>query len=142
MLTTFTHGSDCPINKSIHKSKEICNRLREKNLMNGISEYALDYIMSILITTFSCDYRGKTVDKARNSDRHRRSISRFLRYEECDDSTLKEKMRRLVIDIIYGESRKAVCRFYSLWTIPYHPKRFHHPKRPTPLRRHHFTSLT
>ena len=59
------------MNKSIHESKEICNRLIENNLMNAISEYALGYIVSILITAFSCVYRGKTVDMARNSDRHR-----------------------------------------------------------------------
>ena len=41
LQTTFTHGSDCPMNKSIHESKEICNRLRENNLMDAISEYAL-----------------------------------------------------------------------------------------------------
>ena len=95
------------MNKSIHESKEICNRLIENNLMNAVSEYALGYIVSILITAFSCGYRGKTVDMARNSDRHRTSISRFLRYEEWDDSALEETMRRLVIEIIYGESRKS-----------------------------------
>ena len=95
------------MNKSIHESTEICNRLREYNLMGTLSEYALGYIISILITAFSCGYRGKTVDIARNSDRHRTSISRFLRYEDWDDSALEETMRKLVIDIIYEESRKS-----------------------------------
>ena len=95
------------MNKSIHESKEICNRLRENNLMSAISEYALGYIMSILITAFSCGYRGKTVDIARNSDRHRTSISRFLTGDKWDDSALEETMRKLVIDIIYEESRKS-----------------------------------
>lgn len=95
------------MNKSIHESKEICNRLRKNNLMDTISEYALGYIVSILITVFSYGYRGKTVDIARNSDRHRTSISRFLRYEEWDDSALEDAMRKLVIDIIYEESRKS-----------------------------------
>ena len=95
------------MNKSIHESKEICNRLRKNNLLSGISEYALGYIVPILVTAFSCGYRGKTVDMARNSDRHRTSISRFLRYEKWDDSALEETMKRMVIDIIYGESRKS-----------------------------------
>ena len=95
------------MNKSIHESKEICNRLRENNLMSAISEYALGYIMSILITAFSCGYRGKTVDIARNSDRHRTSISRFLTGDKWDDSALEEAMRKLVINIIFGESRKS-----------------------------------
>ena len=95
------------MNKSIHESKEICNRLRENNLIGTISEYALGYIMSILITAFSCGYRGKTVDIARNSDRHRTSVSRFLTGDKWDDSALEEAMRKLVIEIIYEESRKS-----------------------------------
>ena len=95
------------MNKSIHESKEICNRLRENNLIGAISEYALGYIMSILITAFSYGYRGKTVDIARNSDRHRTSVSRFLTGDKWDDSALEEAMRKLVIDIIYEESRKS-----------------------------------
>ena len=95
------------MNKSIHKSKEICNRLRENNLMETISEYALGYIVSILITTFSYGYRGKTVDIARNSERHRTSISRFLRYGKWDDSVLEKAMRNVVINIIYEEFRRS-----------------------------------
>ena len=95
------------MNKSIHESKEICNRLRENNLMSAISEYALGYIMSILITAFRCGYRGKTVDIARNSDRHRTSISRFMTGDKWNDSALEEVMRKLVIEIIYEESRKS-----------------------------------
>ena len=75
--------------------------------MSALSKYALSYIMSILITAFSCDYRGKTVDITRNSDRHRTSISRFLRYEKWNDSALEETMRKLVINIINEESRKS-----------------------------------
>ena len=77
---TITYGSECPMNKSIHKSEEVSNRLRENNLIDAISEYALGYILSILITAFSYGHRGKTVDIARNSERHLTSISRFLRY--------------------------------------------------------------
>ena len=95
------------MNKSIHESKEICNRLRENNLIDAISDYALGYILSILITAFSYGYRGKTVDIARNSERHRTSISRFLRYEKWDDSVLEKAMKDVVINIIYEESRRS-----------------------------------
>jgi hypothetical protein len=95
------------MNKSIHESKEICNRLRENKLMEAISEYALGYIMSILITAFSCGYRGKTVDIARNGNRHRTSISRFLTGDKWDDSAFEDAMRKLVINIIYEESQKS-----------------------------------
>ena len=95
------------MNKSIHKSKEICNRLRENNLIDAISDYALGYILSILITAFSYGYRGKTVDIARNSHRHRTSISRFLTGDKLDDNALEEAMRKLVIRIITKNHGKA-----------------------------------
>ena len=47
------------MNKSIHESKEICNRLRENNLIGAISEYALGYIMSILITAWENSRHSK-----------------------------------------------------------------------------------
>lgn len=75
--------------------------------MSAISEYALGYIMSILITAFSYGYRGKTADIARNSDRHRTSISRFLTGDKWDDSAFEDAMRKLVINIIYEESQKS-----------------------------------
>ena len=75
--------------------------------METMSEYALGYIVSILITAFSYGYWGKTVDIARNSHRHRTSISRFLTGDKLDDNALEEAMRKLVIRIIYEESRKS-----------------------------------
>ena len=49
----------------------------------------------------------KTVDIARNSDRHRTSISRFLTGDKWDDSAFEDAMRKLVINIIYEESQKS-----------------------------------
>ena len=100
------------MNKSIHESKEICNRLRENNLMDAISEYALGYIVSILITAFSYGYREKTVYIARKSDRHRTSISRFFTSDKLDCNALEEAMRKLVISIIYEESRSCKLKIY------------------------------
>ena len=107
------------MNKSIHESKEICNRLRENNLMAAISEYALRYIVSILVTAFSCGNRGKTVDMARNNNRHRTSISRFLRYGEWDDSALEETMRRVVINKYQIRSAKGIKRFWLISSLAY-----------------------
>lgn len=92
------------MNKSIHQSKEICNRLKEKNLLDKMSEYAKGYIIAIMISIFSLGYRGKTVDMASHSDRHRTSISRFLRGDRWDAAPLKSAIKKLVIQTIYEES--------------------------------------
>lgn len=54
------------MDKSIHYSENICNSLKENNLIDIISEYALGYIMSIIISIFGLGYRVKTVDISRN----------------------------------------------------------------------------
>ena len=77
-------------------------------MIDAISEYALGYILSILITAFGYGYRGKTVGIARNSERHLTSISCFLRYEKWDGSALEKAMRDVVINIIYEESRETI----------------------------------
>ena len=64
----------------LHYSEEIYNSLKENNLVETISEYALEYIMSIMLESFS-----QTIDIERHSERHRTSISRFLRSEVWDD---------------------------------------------------------
>lgn len=101
---TPTQGSSCPMKKSIHKSEEVCNRLRKKDLYETVTGYALEYIVAIIISIFSAGYRGKTVDMELHSRRHRTSISRFLRNEGWDDSELETAMKKLVIETIYEES--------------------------------------
>lgn len=95
------------MNKSIHHSEEICNRLKGKNLLDKMSEYAKGYIIAIIVSIFSIGYRGKTVDFESHSDRHRTSISRFLRNEKWDDSSLEAALKNLVITTIYGESERS-----------------------------------
>ena len=95
------------MNKSIHHSETIYNSLKENNLIDTISEYALGYIMSILISIFSQGYKGKTVDIARNSERHRTSISRFLRSDLWDDNALEIAMKKTVINTVYEESKRS-----------------------------------
>ena len=90
--------------KSIHYSEEICNSLKEKNLYETLTGYAVEYIMAIIVTIFSAGYRGKTVDMEQHSERHRTSISRFLRNQDWDDSGLEEAMKVLVIQKIYEVS--------------------------------------
>lgn len=100
--------------KSIHKSEEICNCLRKKDLYETVTGYALEYIIVIIISIFSAGYRGKTVDMEQHSQRHRTSISRFLRNEAWDDSELETAMKKLVIKTIYEESKRSGNPVYCI----------------------------
>ena len=93
--------------KSIHYSEEICNSLEKKELYKTLTGYALEYIMAILVSIFSAGYRGKSVDMEEHSERHRTSISRFLRNEDWEDSELETAMKALVIKTIYEESERT-----------------------------------
>ena len=78
-----------------------------RDLYETLTGYALEYIMAIILSIFSAGYRGKTVDMEQHSERHRTSISRFLRNEEWDDSGLEGAMKALVIKTIYEESARS-----------------------------------
>ena len=80
------------MNKSIHYSEVICNCLTAQNLAHKLSDYVLGYIISIMISIFCAGYKGKTVDIERHSDRHRTSISRFLKSEKWDDCVIETKI--------------------------------------------------
>lgn len=92
---------------SIHHSETICNSLKENKWYGMLSDYEQRYIPSLLLTIFSTDYHGKTVDFERYSDYHRTSISRFLRSEKWDESPLECEIRREAVTQIYGESIKS-----------------------------------
>ena len=100
--------------KSIHYSEEICNSLKTREIYETVTAYALEYIMVIIISIFSAGYRGKTVDMEQHSERHRTSISRFLRNEEWDDSGLEGAMKALVIKTIYEESERSGKPVYCI----------------------------
>ena len=95
------------MNTSIHDSEEICKRLEEKSLTNQISSWAKQYLVSMIASVFSAGYHGKTVDMEQYSDRHRTSISRFLREDRWDDQPLETASKKNVLETIYGESRKT-----------------------------------
>ena len=95
------------MNKSIHQSEVICNCLKRQNIMKNITAYALEYIISIIISIFCTGYSGKTIDFEKHSDRHRTSISRFLKSEKWDDNLLESAIKQIVINTIYKESEKS-----------------------------------
>lgn len=95
------------MNTSIHESEEICKRLEEKNLIKDVTSWAKTYIVSIIASIFGAGYHGKTVDIERYSDRHRTSISRFLREDRWNADSLKAAAKQTVLKTIYEESRKT-----------------------------------
>lgn len=95
------------MNISIHHSEEICKRLLENNLMESVKAVSEPYVVSIMMSMFRAGYHGKTVDMECCSERHRTSISRFLRNESVCDDTLTSSMKQRVIQLIYDESKTS-----------------------------------
>ena len=95
------------MNKSIHHSEVICNCLAAQNITEKLTAYALEYIISIIISIFCTGYNGKTVDFEKHSNRHRTSISRFLKSEKWNDDIVQTVIRQIVIKTVYDESKRS-----------------------------------
>ena len=102
------------MNTIIHHSEEICKRLSENNLLESVKAVSEPYVISIMMSMFQAGYRGKTVDMERCSNRHRTSISRFLRNESIIDDTLELSIKQHVIKIIYDESKASGCPIFVI----------------------------
>ncbi len=95
------------MNTSIHHSEGICKRLLENNLLESVKTVSEPYVVGIMVSMFQAGYHGKTVDMECCCDRHRTSISRFLRKESICDDTLAASMKQRVIQLVYGESKTS-----------------------------------
>lgn len=102
------------MNTSIHHSEEICKRLSENKLLESVKTVSEPYVVSIMMSMFQAGYHGKTVDMERCSDKHRTSISRFLRNESIIDDTLESSMKQQVTNIIYDESKASGCPIFVI----------------------------
>lgn len=56
---------------------------------------------------FGAGYHGKMIDMAQYSDRHRTSISRFLREDRWNAKSLEAASKKTVLETIYEESKKT-----------------------------------
>ncbi len=63
--------------------------------------------MGIMIAIFSRGYKGKAVDIARNSARHRTTIAHFLNHGKWNDGKLEEILKAAVVRVIYGEAERT-----------------------------------
>ncbi len=102
------------MNTIIHHSEEICKRLSENNLLESVKTVSEAYVVSIMKSMFQAGYHGKTVDMERCNDRHRTSISRFLRNESIIDDALELSMKQRVTKIIYDESKTSGCPIFII----------------------------
>ena len=60
--------------------------------------------MAILISVFSCGYKGKTLNFQSCSPCHRTTIAHFLNHGKWDDGKLESVLRSAVLQTIYHES--------------------------------------
>lgn len=102
------------MNTSIHHSEEICKRLSENKLLESVKTVSEPYVVSIMMSMFQAGYHGKTVDMERCSNKHRTSISRFLKNESIIDDTLESSMKQHVTNIIYDESNATGCPIFVI----------------------------
>ena len=102
------------MNTIIHHSEEICKRLSKNNLLESVKTVSEPYVVSIIMSIFQAGYRGKTVDMESCSDRHRTSISRFLRNKSINDDALILSLKQHVTKIIYDESKTSGCPVFVI----------------------------
>lgn len=102
------------MNTSIHHSEEICKRLSENNLLESVKAVSEPYVVSIMMSMFRAGYHGKTVDMESSSDRHRTSISRFLRSDSIHDEALASSMKEQSLKRIYNECQRSGCPIFFI----------------------------
>lgn len=71
------------------------------------SQTTIKHILAILISVFSLEYRGKTVDFEKNSPHHRTTIAHFLNKGKWDDAKLEDVIKSSVIQMIYKEAQHS-----------------------------------
>ncbi len=91
---------------SIYHSQTIYNLFREMKLCEVFTHKIIVHMMGIMIAIFSRGYKGKTVDVARCSARHRTTIAHFLNQGKWNDGKLEEILKA-VVQVIYGEAERT-----------------------------------
>ena len=108
LVITQNHLKEsCLMNKSIHHSEIIFNKLKEINLTQQLSYIAIKHIITIIITIFTFGYKGKTINFEKNSDNHRTTVAHFLNEGKWNSELLEDIIKCAVINIIYSESEKS-----------------------------------
>lgn len=90
---------------SITHTSELVNALEKIKILNTFTDCIRKNILRIVESCFLAGYRGKTVDFARCSDRHRTSLSHFLSKGIWESAELETKLRQTVIEKVYQHSQ-------------------------------------
>jgi hypothetical protein len=85
--------------------KEKINKFLIKS-MNLMSSVAISHITSILMSAVSKGFTGKTTEMANYSEKHRTSISHFLRNGKWDSGKLQKRISEQSYDYILEKSKK------------------------------------
>jgi len=92
---------------SVKQSEDICKTLNVLQLRKVLSDVYLEHLKAIIHSVFMLGYKGKVVNTALFSEKHRTSVSHFLNNGKRNDLQFEKALKRQVIDRIYGESRKS-----------------------------------
>jgi len=92
---------------SVKQSEVICKALNVLQLRKVLSDVYLEHLKAITHSVFMLEYKGKVVNTALFSEKHRTSVSHFLNNSKWNDLQFEKALKRQVIDRIYGESRKS-----------------------------------
>ena len=92
---------------SIYHSKSIYKYLLENKICQHFTHTVIRHIMAILVAVFVSGYRGKTVQIAQVSPRHRTTVAHFLNKGKWDSHWLMEWQKAMVVKIIYEEASRT-----------------------------------
>ena len=92
---------------SIVHNIDLVKALNELKSFNTYTACVRNNILRIIESCFFGGYRGKTVDFARYSDRHRTSLAHFLNKGKWDSAALEKDLRESVIEKVYQHSRET-----------------------------------
>ena len=96
-----------PVANSIHHSNSIYNYFKTLKLGLFLSDVYLNHLMTIMVSVFLREYRGRTVDFAEVSSHHRTTTAYFLNHGKWNDSALKDTLKKAVLQVIYQESHRS-----------------------------------
>lgn len=92
---------------SVKQSEDICKPLNALQLGKVLTDVYLEHLKAIIHSVFMFGYKGKVVNTALFSEKHRTSVSHFLNNGKWNSLQFEKALKRQVIDRIYRESRKS-----------------------------------
>lgn len=92
---------------SVNQSEDICKTLNVLQIEKVLSDIYLEHLKTIIHAVFMLGYKGKVVNTAFFTEKHRTLVSHFLNNRKWNSIQFERALKRQVVDRIYGESRKS-----------------------------------